>query len=98
MDISTPQNTYSCVLCLKEVDNVMDMVFHPFKILAYISLNWNLTSKYLRVYATRHKFVRLMRINPVAGILHPEEKGLKREATTIFNFDCWWLIRQLLFP
>lgn len=40
----------------------MDMVAHPFKILAYILLNWNLTSKYLRGYVTRHKFVRIIRI------------------------------------
>lgn len=40
----------------------MDMVAHPFKILAYILLNWNLTSKYLRGYAMRHKFVRFIRI------------------------------------
>lgn len=40
----------------------MDMAAHPFKILAYILLSWNLTSKYLRGYATRHKFFRLIRI------------------------------------
>lgn len=45
----------------------MDMVAHPIKILAYILLNWNLTNKYLRDYAIRHKFVTFLGIKSSSG-------------------------------
>lgn len=47
---------------LKEVNNVIDKITHPFKSLAYILLNWNLTRKDLKGYAMRHKFVRFIRM------------------------------------